>query len=122
MERDKSGIWGEIFAARYLRDNGCEMLTANYSVSRMGEIDLIARDGEYICFVEVKTRSTDTLHRPLEAVDENKMHRIILTSNAYMTASKSTLQPRFDVAEVWLEDDYSLSRINYIKNAFESDV
>lgn len=121
MERDKSGIWGEIYAARYLRDNGCDLLTANYSV-RMGEIDLIACEGGFICFVEVKTRSTNTLHRPLEAVDESKKHRIILTASTYMAASKCTLQPRFDVAEVWLEDDYSLSRINYIKNAFESDV
>lgn len=120
MEKDKTGIWGEIYTARYLRDKKYEIYTANYSV-RGGEIDLIARDGKSLCFVEVKTRKKETLHRPLEAVDFNKRQNIIFTSKVYMKALKEDLQPRFDVCEVLLEDDYSLFSINYIENAFEDD-
>lgn len=50
MKINKSGVWGEIFAARYLRDNGYRIITANFR-SRLGEIDIIAQKGNYMCFV-----------------------------------------------------------------------
>lgn len=121
MNKDKSGIWGEVFAARYLRDNGFEIITANY-FTRMGEIDLIAREGNFICFIEVKTRNESSLLRPYEAVDEHKMRRLTLTAKSFLSMSKYELQPRFDVVEVFLDDDFKLKNINYIKNAFESEL
>ena len=46
MKINKSGAWGEIFAARYLRDSGYKIITGNFR-SRLGEIDLIAQKGKY---------------------------------------------------------------------------
>ena len=62
-----SGAFGEEWVARYLQKKGWEILERNYH-SRYGEIDMIAVDGPYIVFVEVKTRSADSIAGPLEAV------------------------------------------------------
>ncbi len=121
MIKDKAGIWGEVFAARYLRDNGFNIITSNY-YTRMGEIDLIAREGSYLCFIEVKTRNENSVLRPFEAVDESKISRITLTAKSFIAMSKYDLQPRFDVVEVFLNDSFALVNINYIRNAFESEM
>lgn len=60
-----------MLAARFLRDKGYEITHANYRC-RFGEIDIIARDGPYIVFVEVKTRRADALYAPAEAVTREK--------------------------------------------------
>lgn len=121
MIKEKSGIWGEIFAARYLRDNGMKIISSNY-YTRFGEIDLIASEGGYLCFIEVKTRNVNTAVRPYEAVDANKIRRITLTAKSFIAMSKYDLQPRFDVIEVLLNDSLALASINYIRNAFESEM
>lgn len=56
MNKAVTGKLGELAAGRYLRENGYEIITANYRC-RLGEIDIIAKQNKYICFVEVKTRS-----------------------------------------------------------------
>lgn len=61
--RAVTGMWGEVFAARYLRDNGYEILSANYR-TRLGEIDLVASDGIHIVFAEVKTRKDGVIAPP----------------------------------------------------------
>ena len=121
MNKDKSGIWGEVFAARYLRDNGFKILTANY-YTRMGEIDLIAREGDCICFIEVKTRKENSFLPAWEAVDEPKIRRLTLTAKSFIAVSKLSLQPRFDVVEVYLNESLKPVSINYIRNAFESEM
>ena len=55
MIKNKSGVWGELFTARYLRDRGYRIITSGYSC-RFGEIDIVAMKGDTLCFVEVKTR------------------------------------------------------------------
>ena len=69
-----SGAFGEEWVARYLQKKGWEILERNYH-SRYGEIDMIAVDGPYIVFVEVKTRSADSIAGPLEAVTPGKRKR-----------------------------------------------
>ena len=76
MKINKSGVWGEIFAARYLRDNGYKIITGNFR-SRMGEIDLVAQKGKYMCFVEVKTRTEGGMFPPADAVDREKRKRLV---------------------------------------------
>ena len=66
-----SGAFGEEWVAWYLQKKGWEILERNYH-SRYGEIDMIAVDGPYIVFVEVKTRSADSIAGPLEAVTPGK--------------------------------------------------
>lgn len=61
------GTWGEALAAEYLRQRGCRLVAHSYHC-RFGEIDLIAWDGDVLCFVEVKTRSNTDMGLPREYV------------------------------------------------------
>lgn len=117
MEINKTGVWGEIYTARYLRDRKYKIITANFR-TRLGEIDIIARKGDCICFVEVKTRGENAIAQPKEAVDAYKQQKIIATSKLLMKNKKYRLQPRYDVCEVWLNDSFEAVKINYIENAY----
>ena len=76
------GVWGEAQIANYLRRRRYELLAHSYHC-RFGEIDLIARKGGVLCFVEVKTRSPDYLVRPAEAVGPAKRRKLIETALYY---------------------------------------
>lgn len=117
MIKNKTGAWGETYAARYLRDNGYKILSANY-ICRFGEIDLVAEKGGTLCFVEVKTRNVSTQISPMEAVDEGKRERLRMTAKSYLTYAEMMCETRFDVCEVFVDDNNALIRINYIENAF----
>ena len=117
MEINKPGVWGEVYAARYLRDHGYKIITANFR-SRLGEIDIIAKKDGYICYIEVKTRSGNAIYQPKEAVDTFKQERIIATSRNFERVYGTRLQPRYDVCEVVLDGELKPSKINYIENAF----
>ncbi|MBR6360452.1 MAG: YraN family protein [Clostridia bacterium] len=117
MIKNKSGVWGELFTARYLRDNGFKIITSNYSC-RFGEIDLIAMKDDILCFVEVKTRAQDTLNRPMEAVDEDKQNKMRMTADSFLSYSKLKNAVRFDVCEVWLDEESKPVKLNYITGAF----
>lgn len=117
MIKNKVGVWGELFAVRYLRDNKYKILTTNY-ISRFGEIDIIAEKNNVLTFVEVKTRTGDPLFRPADAVDEDKQEKIKLTSEQFISRFKMQKNVCFDVCEVWLDDEMKLSNLNYIENAF----
>ncbi len=117
MRINKAGVWGEVFAARYMRDCGYEMYTANFR-TRVGEIDLVARKNGVVSFVEVKARSENAIAEPKEAVDTLKQERIIAASKIFMKITKFTEQPRFDVCEVHLNAEMQPVKINYIENAF----
>lgn len=120
MNRGKTGKKGEDMTARFLRKRGFSVVFRNYHC-RFGEIDIIAETKEYIIFVEVKTRSGNSIGRPAEAVDTAKQQRIILTAEDYISKSGCRLQPRFDVAEVTVlekTDGTAVYSLNYIENAF----
>lgn len=115
------GIAGEVLAARFLRDKGYRVISSNYR-SRFGEIDIIAIDGPYIVFVEVKARSENALIMPREAVTRDKQRKILRTAALYMRAYPSNLQPRFDVVEVWIADrDPMIAlQIDHLISAYEA--
>ena len=119
MNINKSGVWGEVYTVRFLREHGFQIVTANFR-SRLGEIDIIAEKGKYLCCVEVKTRNQSAIAAPKEAVDINKQKRLIATSQIFLKIYKTRKQPRFDVCEVILDDDFKLVNINYIENAFST--
>lgn len=114
MSNRSVGAEKEALAAQWLQKHGYEILDRNYH-SASGEIDLIARDGIYLVFVEVKYRSTDLAGTGAEAVGYRKQQRIYRTAQYYMKKNKiSQLQPcRFDVISM----DGS-GRIELIQNAF----
>ena len=113
-----TGRNGELLVAEFLRRSGYTVVKRNYR-SRFGEIDIIAENSEYIIFTEVKTRSANSLFTPAEAVNAAKRRRRLLTAEDFLAKYETSLQPRFDVAEVIVSggggDRYKL---NYIKNAF----
>ena len=117
MKINKQGVWGETYAARYMRDNGYMLLAGNFR-SRFGELDIVGRKDGYLCFVEVKTRSENAISQPKEAVDYEKQQNIIATSKLYIQRYGYTEQPRFDVCEVLIDSENRLLSLNYIENAF----
>ena len=113
-----AGTWGEALAASYLRRRGYELLAHSYRC-RFGEIDLIARQGRTICFVEVKLRSGTDFGLPREAVTAAKRERLRKTALFYMSEHELDCPARFDVAEVYAPADGRGARIEYWENAFE---
>ncbi len=118
MDKHLIGAYGEVIASRYLRRHGYDLLEANYSC-RLGEIDLIVADKKYICFVEVKTRSENMMSAPADAVDFFKRNKIIASSQLFLKECEISLQPRYDIVEVYFENDEPV-KINHIENAFDS--
>ena len=92
------GSWGEKLAASYLRKKHYKIIQTGYRC-RFGEIDIIAKDKEYFCFIEVKYRTTNDFGNPLEAVDFRKQNQIRKVANYYLMRNKlSEWTPcRFDV-------------------------
>lgn len=114
------GDAGEKYAAKHLSKQGYRIIERNYK-SRFFEIDIIAYDGESICFVEVKTRSREDYGLPCEAVDFKKKQKIIRGALHYVTLNNIDAPIRFDVVEVYLNGGiFSSKRINIIKNAFDA--
>lgn len=112
------GALGEKFAAGYLKKQGYKILKKNYK-NKLGEIDLIARDGEEIVFVEVKARSADPYLSGQYAVDRKKQFHILRTAAEYLDEARTELQPRFDVIEVEINRDTGkLVKIAHHKAAF----
>ena len=92
------------------------LVACNYRC-RFGEIDLICTKGQYLVFVEVKTRSQGAIADPAEFVDQYKQERIIQTAKLFLAQNPTKKQPRFDVIEVFLQKDGTKS-IKHLENAF----
>ena len=118
MDKRSLGRWGEERAARYLKLRAYKILEMNYSC-RMGEIDLIARKGRFIVFVEVKLRKNDSFAQGREYVNYAKQQRIITTAQLYLQEHECELQPRFDVIEIYAPEGASGPvSIEHIEDAF----
>lgn len=118
--RDRAwiGRFGERVAAAHLRAGGCRILARNFRGRRMGEVDIVARDGALLLFVEVKTRREGARIRPFDAVDATKRELIERGANDWLRRLRRRDLPwRFDVVEVWLEDGVK-PRVNHIRDAF----
>ena len=116
---DETGRLAEDFAARYLEQKGYRILERRFR-SRQGEIDLIAKDGNTLVFVEVKYRRSLKWGRPADAVDAGKRRRLTMTVSYYLRQSRQIdACCRFDVIELWREEG-SL-RVHHYQNAFDGD-
>ncbi len=114
----QTGNLGEDAVCAYLERLGAEILRRNFTV-RGGEIDIIARQGEYLLFVEVKTRRPGALVSGAAAVDAAKQRRIIRTAEQYLLKYPCDLQPRFDVAEAECSGGF-VRYITYLEGAFDA--
>jgi len=121
MLRKSLGSWGEEKAAGYLRRRGYRILEMNYK-TRVGEIDIIARKGSFIVFVEVKLRKNADFAEAREYVHTAKQGRIIKTAMMYLACNEIDLQPRFDVVEIYAPEGENSRRIHieHLENAFEA--
>ena len=111
-----------MLADRFLRDKGYTITAANVH-SRFGEIDIIAENGQYIAFVEVKARSEQALYTPCEAVTREKQRKIIATAAMYLERNPTQKQPRFDVIEIVTAKGHPMQivEIDHIMNAYETE-
>lgn len=114
------GPWGEAQAADYLRRKGYTLVAANYRC-RFGEIDLIVRNRRYLVFVEVKLRKSAEFAQAREFVDFRKQQRIRATASMYLSLYPTSLQPRFDVIEIYAPQGMETKKltINHLEDAFE---
>ena len=112
------GDIGEELAVRRLKKMGYKIIGRNFSAPRVGEIDIIAMDGEYLCFVEVRLRSRTDYGTPAETVTAEKRRRLVRTAEIYSVKKGLTnALMRFDVVEVYGTEK---PRIEVIKDAFWS--
>lgn len=115
--RARIGRSAEILAARELGKRGYVILDCNYRCA-YGEIDLVARDGDSLVFVEVRCRRTSSYGTPAESVTPAKQNRLIAAAQHYLQSSNSGETPcRFDVVEVVAGKD-GLEVANVLKDAF----
>jgi len=114
MNRRSIGAQGEADAKAFLLRKGAKILETNYR-RPTGEIDIIARQGRTLLFVEVKRRSSLRYGRPAEAVDRQKQAHMLRTAQLYLQEKGVVDTPvRFDVIEVLP------GQIRHIENAFDA--
>jgi putative endonuclease len=111
------GARGEDLAVKYLKKKGYKVIERNYRC-QLGEIDLIARQGDTLVFVEIKSRSSPGFGLPQEAVDRFKQDKLIEVARAYLAERRLTedITMRFDVVAVRLTP--SGPDIELIQDAF----
>ena len=122
-EHLKTGVWGEQMAADFLKQQGYKILGQRVRIGTRDELDLVARDGECLVFIEVKTRATETYGRPLSSVDRQKRHTLSRGAIRYVQRLKNPrVCFRFDVVEVIGRADAATPpEIRHIRNAFPLD-
>jgi putative endonuclease len=117
-DRKALGQNGEKAAISFLKTKGFTILETNYR-TKPAEIDIIAKDNEFICFIEVKTRQSLKMGLPRESVNYSKQKKIILGASFYLKEKKlMNSKVRFDVVEVYKKSNRF--DINIIENAFQA--
>ena len=118
MTRRRRGQIGEAAAAAFLAEQGMQIIKRNYRCP-LGEIDIIARDGRELVFVEVRTRSSSTFGTPKETVDQRKQMRLRCLAAYYLSRPGLDKQPcRFDVVAVCLDRREKVAKLEHIRGAF----
>ncbi len=115
VQRRSLGILGENIAADYLQKKGFQIIERNFRC-RLGELDIIARQGGYLVFVEVRTRSSALCGLPQESITANKIKKLRRLAQVYMAQrALYNVDVRFDVVAVYYAGE---TTITHIENAF----
>lgn len=115
-----TGACGEDAACSFLKKAKYKIVERNFRCT-YGEIDIIARKGEDLIFVEVKTRSSDKFGTPAQAVTYYKKQNIVKTAQVYLMKNPTDLNIRFDIIEVYgafKNSSFDLGDINHIEGVF----
>lgn len=119
MGKREIGTLGEDIATAFLQKKGYAVIRRNF-LCRVGEIDIIAQKGEYLCFVEVKLRRNADYGEAREFVTRSKQKKIILAAKYYLLKNRTELQPRFDVVEVYMpKGTDGKTYVRLLEDAFE---
>lgn len=115
--KDGVGRYGERVAARYLQEHGLEVVDRNWRCGQ-GELDIVARDGPVLVFVEVKTRSSAQFGVPAEAVTRVKANRIRALAVAWLAGHPHAYAGlRFDVVSV-MRSPAGAAQVLHLQDAF----
>lgn len=120
MRRRQTGILGEKLAAELLADKGYRIVETNFRCPE-GEIDIVARDADYLVFVEVRAKRSRRFGTPEESITQRKKERIRAAAARYREQHE-------DLPELWRIDVVAvemvgarLSRVDHIVNAIGDD-
>lgn len=108
----QTGINGELAAQEFLKNSGYEILLINWRFKR-SEIDIIAKDGNVVVFVEVKTRNSTSFGHPEDFVDTTKIKKMQEAADAYIEQFDWKGELRFDI--IAIEKD---NKITHFEDAF----
>jgi putative endonuclease len=118
MDAREFGASGEDAAEKHLKTLGYKILERNYR-TKMGELDIVASDGDTIVFVEVKSRRDTRFGAPELAVDARKQRQLTKAAWIYLTRTRSYKSPcRFDVVSIFSMPGEGL-KVSVLKDAFE---
>lgn len=121
MKRRNTGILGEKLARDFLKKRGYRIVETNYRCPE-GEVDIIARDRDFLVFVEVRTKKSLEFGSPEESITPVKKERMIAVASRYYQTHENLPQSwRIDVVAVELDQKDKLKRIELIENAVSED-
>ena len=115
-DHNELGAIGEALALEFLTQKGYTIRHKNWR-HRKDEIDLVASSGEYLVFVEVKTRVNSYMGSPIEAVTKGKQQRLIRAAQAYIETYDIDLEVRFDI--IGIIKNQHQEEIIHVENAFQ---
>ena len=119
LSRTRLGKRGEDAAARYLQAKGYSIIERNFRCP-LGEIDIVAKHGGELVFVEVKTRTTQEVARPADSVTAAKQEHLAKAAEVYLLRKvKGEWRCRFDVVEVLMTARGRVLQIDLLGGAFE---
>jgi putative endonuclease len=115
-DRGGLGRWGEDLAARRLAADGYEIVARNWRCE-VGEIDLVAQDGDDLAIVEVRSRRGKAFGTPEESITQKKQARLVALAEAYVQATDWPGNWRIDVVAVEMDGRGRLLRVDHYENA-----
>ncbi|MEZ5582433.1 MAG: YraN family protein [Candidatus Competibacteraceae bacterium] len=107
----------ESLACQYLESQGLVLITRNFRC-RLGELDLVMRDGPQLVFVEVRSRSNRDYGSPIETITPTKQKRLLRAAAYYLQKTACTAPCRFDV--IGISSVNGIDSVEWINNAFQA--
>jgi putative endonuclease len=122
MDKKEIGSFGERIAQSYLKNKGYQILDKNYSFRipgdiQRGEIDIVAKKGDTISFVEVKTLKIPSPISPEEKVNFSKQKKLRMTAESWLMKNQIPLNSRWQIDIIAIEINDKKAKISHFENA-----